>query len=311
MKLKEWTNLCLQKKRNAPYNIRFYNFWEQDNAEMWFYRFVQKRHLLNGKHKSICFFSVFGPRNLIGHVKGDVKVFFSGENLKRGGFNAYSDHCLNDGSVDLALGFEYFEALDYLRFPLWVQYMFEPECNEDDIVKRCEQLNRPHMDERPNFSCHISREDELGLRREICRNLERIDRVDCAGKVMHNCENLWQVYGDDKKRFMSSYKFNVCPENSNAFGYVTEKVFQAIDAGCVPIYWGSYNQPEPEVLNHEAVLFWDKNGDNSKLLDFMSQLSESPSLYEDFARQKRLKESAADYVIGKFDQLERRIKALL
>lgn len=46
----------------------------------------------------------------------------------------------------------------------------------------------------------------------------------------------------DKLGTLSQYKFNLCYENnSGTIGRITEKIFNAIKAGTVPIYWGSEN----------------------------------------------------------------------
>lgn len=45
-----------------------------------------------------------------------------------------------------------------------------------------------------------------------------------------------------KKEVLKQYKFALCYENmQNARGYVTEKIFDCMIAGCVPIYWGAAN----------------------------------------------------------------------
>jgi hypothetical protein len=41
------------------------------------------------------------------------------------------------------------------------------------------------------------------------------------------------------------------PENSYYPGYITEKVFEARNAGCIPIWWGCNT---PEVLNPKAIV---------------------------------------------------------
>jgi hypothetical protein len=43
----------------------------------------------------------------------------------------------------------------------------------------------------------------------------------------------------EKVKFMSNYRFNLCFENSSYPGYCTEKLFEALCAKTVPIYWGS------------------------------------------------------------------------
>lgn len=44
---------------------------------------------------------------------------------------------------------------------------------------------------------------------------------------------------DDKKKILSDYNFTLCFENMEYPGYVTEKIFDAICAGSVPIYFGA------------------------------------------------------------------------
>ena len=45
-----------------------------------------------------------------------------------------------------------------------------------------------------------------------------------------------------KTETFKNYKFSICYENiSNQKGYVSEKIFGSLVAGCVPIYWGADN----------------------------------------------------------------------
>lgn len=309
-KYKQYRNLQQQKDLNKPYQVQFYNFWKQETQDMWFYKFLKFRGLAD-IDKRVVFVSTFGNRNVVDKVKGDVNIFFSGENLKRSCFSVYSDHLLGNPCVDLAMGFEFFEDDRYFRFPLWLHYMFDPEASEQDIVRRCEELNHPVMGDRKKFACHVSSEDDKGCRKTMCQTLSQIAQVDCAGKVMHNCDDLWEVYGNDKHAFLTNYKFNLCPENSNCDGYVTEKLFQAIAAGCIPIYWGSYNAPEPNIVNEDAVLFWKVDGDNDQMMKTVELLNSDDKKYAEFFAQPRLKPSTAEYVISILDQLENRVRELI
>ena len=64
----------------------------------------------------------------------------------------------------------------------------------------------------------------------------------------------WEKYNDDliktvykgtvknKSETYSKYKFSICYENSyGELGYITEKLFDSISAGCVPVYYGPKN----------------------------------------------------------------------
>lgn len=45
-----------------------------------------------------------------------------------------------------------------------------------------------------------------------------------------------------KKEVLGKYKFAICYENARDIpGYITEKIFDCLFAGCVPIYWGAGN----------------------------------------------------------------------
>lgn len=45
-----------------------------------------------------------------------------------------------------------------------------------------------------------------------------------------------------KKEVLEKYKFAICYENARDIpGYITEKIFDSLFAGCVPIYWGANN----------------------------------------------------------------------
>ncbi len=47
---------------------------------------------------------------------------------------------------------------------------------------------------------------------------------------------------DRKRIILSDYSFNVAMENTNADYYCTEKIWDSIQAGCLPIYWGKGNK---------------------------------------------------------------------
>ena len=44
---------------------------------------------------------------------------------------------------------------------------------------------------------------------------------------------------EDKLAVLSNYRFALCFENAIFSGYVTEKIFDALLAGCVPVYYGA------------------------------------------------------------------------
>ncbi len=63
------------------------------------------------------------------------------------------------------------------------------------------------------------------------------------------CDVYGQAGGrsvDDKTELLTGYAFCLCPENSVSPGYVTEKLPDAVTAGCIPITWC-----DPDGLRHD------------------------------------------------------------
>ena len=82
-------------------------------------------------------------------------------------------------------------------------------------------------------------------------------------------------------------------------------------AGAVPIYWGSDNAPEKGLVNENAIIFWNKGGDNAKALEAIEHLYKDKKAYDEFVHQPRFNDAMADFVINRFDELKRRLNEIL
>lgn len=292
---------------NVHGHTTLFNWW-RSGSYLWFTQRYEEKLAAAGKQMNLC--SLFGDRRVLEHVSG-IKVFYSGENVHNSPYDEYSDYLLRDKSTSLGIGFEYFENKRYLRFPLWILYMFKPTSTRQDIIDRCRELRYPEVSGKTRFCSMVASHDWNGLRRIMVDQLKSIDTVDCPGKYLHNDNRLKSAYNDDKIAYLRQYYFNICPENSNCAGYVTEKAFEAISAGCIPVYWGDYNTPEPSVLNEEAILFWNKDQDNKDLIQKISHLFSSPEEMDRFLRLPRLKDGAEDVIWGMIESLDSAMDSLL
>jgi hypothetical protein len=83
-------------------------------------------------------------------------------------------------------------------------------------------------------------------RNEFFHALSRYKHVDAPGPVLNNMPSFDPVPGQPdwgaKVEFLRQYKFVVAFENASVPGYHTEKLTHAIEADCLPIYWG-----DPEI----------------------------------------------------------------
>ena len=295
--------------KNKNRKIQFYNFWNESFDSMYWNRFVNSNENLKKitHDNTIGFFSVFGDRKLINKVKCDINIFYSAENVRTRN-NQYPDYFLSESKIDLSMGFECFEDERYIRFPNWLELFF---LNSANVVEICKLLRYPNIENKSRFASCISSHDNIngavGLRSNIIDKLSAIDIVSCAGKFRHNDDTLVTKFSDNKMEYLKDFYFNICPENSNAYGYVTEKIFQSIQSGCIPVYWGSFNNPEPEILNRDAIIFWNKNGNNDDSIKRIKELTQSPKLMNEFLSQPRLLPTAEEKIIDTLNSVEKKI----
>ncbi|MFJ1322472.1 glycosyltransferase family 10 domain-containing protein [Capnocytophaga canis] len=291
-------------------NVKFYNYWEVVPERNWLYRFIKYQ----GVQKKINVFSVFGPLWWIKLQQGK-KIFFNAENVHSFVFedlSKYSDNCID--KVDLSLGFDYIRHDKYIRFPLWLCYFIKPEATYEEIKNKINAINSVShrlSSTRNRFAVQISRHDFNGVRKKMIENLNKIEEVSCAGDFMKNTNELQTVFNDDKLSYLRKFKFNICPENSSTEGYVTEKIFESIMGGCIPIYWGGGNKQsiEADILNSEAFLYYEEGKEN-ELLSRVYTLWTDKNAYSEFVQTPPFKESAADVIWSMLNQFKKELKRI-
>lgn len=307
-KVQEYRDCIVALRKQSAYAVQFYNCWDQPNAQMYWNRFITTRNLLP-KGKTVAFFSVFGDRKILDKVNTDAKVFYSAENLKRDCFAHFADHGLGNPSIDLAMGFELFEHPRYLRFPLWMDYMFPADSSEETIRSRCKLLRFPSIQGKNKFCCMIASNSGDGLRKEMFEILSSVANVDSAGRYLHNDDSLVNDFGDNKREYLNQFVFNICPENTSAYGYTTEKLFEAISAGCIPIYWGS-RFADYQVINEDAIIRWNRTDNGQEAVKRVKELYSNPLLLQEFLSQPRLLPTAEEYILDVFSSIECKMRTV-
>lgn len=307
-------------------DISFVNWWDEDLRNDWFVRFIY--HHFPNIEKEIRFYSVFGPgRRLKDNFKG-VKIFYSGENLephneyegllKRESVETYwkyrvhyyGDYALKNVHLSLGMGRDV-DSSKYLRFPEWIPFTFKPESSYKDIRDRINEINKARPVDNARGAVLLASHDDYGTRERICRDVEKIFPITYAGTWRNNSTDLWDKYADDKQLYLKNFRFNICPENVDANGYCTEKIFDAFSAGTIPIYHGDMNNPENGLINRDAVIFWDYKGNNEEQMQLVRRLSTDDGYYDKFMQQTKIYSTAVDYVWNEMQELKMRIGYLL
>ena len=298
---------------SKDYQLKLYNWFPPFvPQDLWLSRFVEERGLLkNNPQLKAGVFTINGKQWMIRKQPCDLKIFLARENLAfRKGWH---DFMLNEPCIDLSIGFDYItDYPHYLRIPFWMMWALDPMDTYESIKAKVEQWNAPenssYNDRR--FCALVCSHGDDG-RRMIFGELSKIGHVDSAGRWLHNDDSLKHCYGDNKAEWLRNYRFNLCPENSNAPGYCTEKLLEAIQCGCIPIYWGSDNKPEPDVFNQDAIIFFEMGKENDEAMKQILELDSDEKMYMDFACQPRFVDGAAEVIWGYYERLENKLKEII
>jgi glycosyltransferase involved in cell wall biosynthesis len=238
----------------------------------------------------IYFFSVFEKKNKVIKSKAPCKIYFPGEETSHNS-KEFKENCID--IVSLAFGFDYTEADNYLRLPLWLLHYFSPDNSKDEIRKILSSFKNHYK--KVKFCSLVSNDDPRGIKIKMYNEISKIKAIDCPGNFLHNDDSLYEQYSNEKDVYLQQYKFSICPENTINQGYVTEKLFQSLYSGCIPIYNGWSKNPEPDVLNPNIILWFDEN-DTSTLVNDVKKINSDDKLYRLFMEQPFFCDNAVDKI---------------
>jgi alpha-1,3-fucosyltransferase 10 len=139
-----------------------------------------------------------------------------------------------------------------------------------------------------NSNCHTP-----SGRADIVRALLKMKHSSVKIKSFGKCDTNSQHVSNNKIEVFKTHKFCIAMENSLSPDYVTEKIWDALIAGCIPIYLGAPNIKE-FVPDPNAVIFYGEGNITTPaaLMAEMERLAGDESLYNQKLswKQKRLHE---------------------
>jgi len=318
---RRWKEVCeAVKAPSEKIRIGFSDMWENFNPHYNFFTLVLKNtfptHTIEVCDRpDVLIFGPFGDR---WKSYSCPKIHYTGENTGP------------VAEADLNIGFrrEAAEAAEakadgaeaemcftgssakYIRLPLW---MLEIDWFGAD-AKKIQNPIPVDMDPGPvslrsKFCAFIVSNPCQPVRNRAFRTLCSYKEVDSAGKLYNTLGSdlfagLGGGGGEAKKvEFLRAYKFCLAYENAASPGYVTEKLFHAKAAGCVPIYWGA---PDVELdFNMEGVI--DARGKtDDELIAEVRRVDEDDELWLKMANTPLIRDKNP-----LFDQLERVARAIV
>jgi alpha(1,3/1,4) fucosyltransferase len=277
--------------------IAYINFWPQTcEIDFWLSNFCKTifneeisivNHSLN---PDILFSSCFGPLQKIKNTQAKIKIFFTGENLNRKEYNEYNDHSKMKEVFDIILGFDKTNIKNNIvRLPLWItMYNYYTMNSDNNLMNYLTNERKNNVKNKKFLGSLVCRHDRNGGRKIIYDALSKHGNVLCGGTFNNNINGIIGNTWKDKKDFLKQSIFNICPENSKRLDYCTEKIFHALESGCIPLYWGN-DYPETNVLNKKSYCFLDiENKDKiNKQLTIIMKMSKYFNSAELFKKEAK------------------------
>lgn len=123
-------------------------------------------------------------------------------------------------------------------------------------------------------------------RNDYVEELMKFIPVDSYGKCLHNRDLPEDAGIRTKLRTIARHRFTLAFENSNCVDYVTEKFFQALEAGSVPVYMGAPNVADFAPANHSYIDVSKFKGPRD-LAAFLLDLCANEEKYQRYLEWKR------------------------
>ncbi|MGL2357076.1 glycosyltransferase family 10 domain-containing protein, partial [Helicobacter pylori] len=254
-------------------------------------------HQNPNKPSDLVFSNPLGSARKILSYQNAKRVFYTGEN-EVPNFNLF----------DYAIGFDELDFNNrYLRMPLYYDrlhhkaesvndttapYKLKPDSLyalkkpshhfKENHPNLCAVVNDESDPLKRGFASFVASNANAPIRNAFYDALNSIEPVTGGGSV----KNTLGYKVENKNEFLSQYKFNLCFENSQGYGYVTEKIIDAYFSHTIPIYWGSPSvakdfNPKSFVNVHDF-----KNFDEA--IDYIKYLHTHPNAYLDMLYENPL-----------------------
>lgn len=147
------------------------------------------------------------------------------------------------------------------------------------------------------FCCFIVKNPNCWQRNVFFDMLNERKRVESLGSHKKNVD--WRIpernpykNHNDYLKIMGGYRFCICFENVSSKSYLTEKLYNAMTSGAIPIYWGDpYCK---EIFNPESFIYiptcerTEQVEEFSKAIDRILYLENHPEEYNKMLNQPRV-----------------------
>ena len=212
-------------------------------------------------------YATFGCEHVLDKYNKTIKIAFFTENQ------------LPDLNVaDYALGLGHINQLDrYFTFPYIVHILsLKNRTSKDFQIIRDKVLA---SEKRKKFCASVI-SNPIGFRFAFMKELNKYKTIDNGGHSHNNVGGPIQ----NKKEFLMGYKFSIAMENSEADGYASEKILDALWAGTIPIYYGDYMIDE--YINPKTYILIRGGYEIEEKIEYIKKIDNDDNLYRSILKEK-------------------------
>jgi len=245
------------------------------------------------------------------------KIFFSAENWT----------LPQDPSIRLYLTSNRLEDATHVRVPTWMTFIdwysktteLPTNTDHNPIRMPLHFATTTHpvpFSKRANFCGFVVSNPCCSFRNDAFHALNAYHGVDSGGALYNNIGGQLSLKypgggcGDlSKYHFFSDHRFSISMENSQAPGYITEKVLHAKMAGCIPLYWGDKDTDSDFAPN--SFINLSSTNDPLKVVEIVKKLEGAPEICEAIAACPILNKEKTDQAFDRLATIRKAIMAVL
>jgi len=244
------------------------------------------------------------------------KIFFSAENWgipTEDGFDLYLTPYRTDNDK-------------YMRLPTWMIFIdwFNESLDLTTInindnpnrmpLKLAMSSHSKSFNEREDFCAFVVSNPVSQFRNEAFKALNSYKKVNSGGELYNNIGGRLELKypgggcGDiPKYNFFLKHKFSLSFENSQASGYITEKLLHAKMAGCIPLYWGDTDTD----FVPGSFINLSQLSSPEQIVKVVQKLEENPEMCAKIAATPILNEEKKQVAVNIISRMSKRILELI
>lgn len=192
-------------------------------------------------------------------------------------------------SMECDVNYPYLHQQKVLQlFDIFMTYSAESDVHTPYLLyAHKDKLRQPPANKNNFVNAFISSSCNQSKRQHYLESLMSLIKIDSYGKLFNNKKINADNGFESKMNIISSYKFTLAFENAISKDYVTEKLYDPLMAGSVPVYMGAPNVEE-YLPAHKCIINIDSFTSVNELAAYLQYLDENDVKYQAYLSWKQL-----------------------